>query len=78
MTPMDPVPPDTLEFGDPAPGGPFRRRNILAGLATVAVLAAAATGVALASTSTPTPSGSPSASPDGGTQKNGSTEPGGR
>jgi hypothetical protein len=78
MTPTDPVPPDTLDFGEPTPEGPFRRRNILAGLATVAVLAAAATGVALASTSTPTPSGSPSASPDGGTQKNGSTEPGGR
>lgn len=57
MTPTDPTPPDTLAFGEPAPGGPFRRRNLLAGLATVAVLAAAATGVALASTSsTPSPS----------------------
>jgi hypothetical protein len=75
MTPTDPMPHDTLEFGDPHPGGPFRRRNLVAGLATVAVLAAVATGVAMASTSTPSPSGSSSASPDSGTQKNGSTEP---
>lgn len=65
MTPTDPTPPDTLEFGEPAPGGPFRRRNLVAGLATVAVLAAAATGVALASTSsTPSQSGSATASPN--------------
>lgn len=57
MTPTDQTPPDTLASGEPAPRGPFRRRNLLAGLATVAVLAAAATGVALASTSsTPSPS----------------------
>jgi hypothetical protein len=75
MTPTDPMPHDTLEFGDPPPGGPFRRRNLVAGLATVAVLAAVATGVAMGSTGTPSPSGSPSASPGLGTQKNGSTEP---
>jgi hypothetical protein len=75
MTPTDPVSPDALEFGEPTRQGPFRRRNLIAGLTTVAVLAAAATGVALASTSTPSPSGSPSASPDGGTQKNGGTAP---
>jgi hypothetical protein len=72
MTPTDPTPSDdTLEFGEPAAGGPFRRRNLLAGLATVAVLAAAATGVALASTSStpsPSPSGS-SASPNTGIPK---------
>jgi len=62
MSLTDP-PPDTLEFDDPKPAGPFRRRNLVVGLATVAVLAAAATGVALAAdTSTPTPSDSPSAS----------------
>jgi hypothetical protein len=71
MSLTDP-PPDTLEFGEPKPAGPFRRRNLVVGLATVAVLAAAATGVALAAdTSTPTPSGSPSASPNTGTQENG-------
>jgi hypothetical protein len=75
MTPTDPISPDTLEFGEPAPGGPFRRRNFVAGLATVAVLAAVATGVAMASTSTPSPSGSPSSSPGTGTQKNGDTAP---
>jgi hypothetical protein len=75
MTPTDPIPPDSLESGEPTRPGPFRRRNLVAGLATVAVLAAVATGVAMASTSTPSPSGSSSASPDSGTQKNGSTEP---
>ena len=73
MTPTDPISPDTLDSGGPAPGGPFRRRNLVAGLATVAVRAAVATGVAMASTSTPSPSGSPSASPGTGTQKNGDT-----
>jgi hypothetical protein len=68
MTPTDLPPPDTLELGEPAPAGRFRRRNLLAGLATVAVLAAAATGVALASTSsTPSPSAG-TASPNSGTQ----------
>jgi hypothetical protein len=77
MTPTDPTPTDdTLEFGEPAPAGPFRRRNLLAGLATVAVLAAAATGVALASTSsTPSPSGS-ATSPSPGTQKQEGVVPG--
>jgi hypothetical protein len=76
MTPSDPTPPDTLEFGEPAPGGPLRRRNLVVGLATVAVLAAAATGVALASTSsTPSPSGS-TASPNSGTQGQEGTAPG--
>jgi hypothetical protein len=71
---MDPIPPpDTVDFGEPTPGR-FRRRNIVAGLATVAVLAAAATGVALASTSTPTPSGSPSASPGTETPQNGGAD----
>lgn len=74
MTPTDPIPPNTLEVGDPAKGGPFRRRNLVAGLATVAVLAAVATG-AMASTSTPSPSGSPSASPGTGTQNNEDTSP---
>jgi hypothetical protein len=78
MTPTDPIPPDTLEFAEPAPGGPFRRRNLVAGLATVAVLVAVATGVAMASTSTPSPSGSPSASPGTGTPKNGDAAPDGR
>jgi hypothetical protein len=71
MTTDDPTPTDTLEFGEPAQPGRFRRRNLVVGLATVAVLAAAATGVALASTSgtpSPSPSGS-SASPNPGTQK---------
>jgi hypothetical protein len=69
MTPTDPTPPDTLEFGEPAPARRFRRRSLLAGLATVAVLAAAATGVALASdTPTPSPSGS-TTSPGQGNQK---------
>jgi hypothetical protein len=75
MTPTDPSPPDSLEFGEPTRPGPFRRRNLVAGLATVAVLAAVATGVAMASTSTPSPSGSPSASPGTGNQKNGTTDP---
>jgi hypothetical protein len=74
MTPTDPIPPDSLDFGQPTRPGPFRRRNLVAGLATVAVLAAVATGVAMASTSTPSSSGSPSASPGTGTQKNGSPE----
>jgi hypothetical protein len=70
MTPTDPTTPDTIEYGEPAPGRRIRRRSLLAGLATVAVLAAAATGVALASDSpTPTPSGSATTSPDQGTQK---------
>ena len=79
MTPTDPTAPDTLESGEAARGGPFRRRNLVAGLATVAVLAAAATGVALASTSsTPSPSGG-TASPNSGTQKQeGVPGPGGR
>ena len=34
MTPTDPIPPDTLEFGEPTPAGRFRRRNVVAGLAT--------------------------------------------
>jgi hypothetical protein len=69
MSLTDP-PPDTLEFGDPKPVGHFRRRNLVAGLAAVAVLGAAATGVALAAdSSTPTPSGSASASPNTGTDK---------
>jgi hypothetical protein len=76
MTPTDPISPDTLDSGEPAAGGPFRRRNLVAGLATVAVLGAVATGVAMASTSTPTPSGSPSASPGPGTEKNGDLAPG--
>jgi hypothetical protein len=77
MTATDPSPPDSLEFGEPTRPGPFRRRNLVAGLATVAVLAAVATGVAMASTSTPSPSGSPSASaaPGTGNQKNGSPDP---
>jgi hypothetical protein len=66
MTPTDPTPLDTLEFGEPAPARRVRRRSLLTGLATVAVLAAAATGVALASDSpSPTPSGS-AASPGQG------------
>ena len=70
MTPTDPTPPDMLEYEEPAPGPRIRRRSLVAGLATVAVLAAAATGVALASTtSTPSPSGSASATPDQGGQK---------
>jgi hypothetical protein len=78
MSLTDP-PPDTLEFGEPTPAGPFRRRNLVVGLATVAVLAAAATGVALAADSgTPTPSGSPSASPNSGTHENGAPAPGRR
>jgi hypothetical protein len=77
MTPTDSTPPDLLEFGDPAPRGRFRRRNLLAGLATLAVLAAAATGVALASTSSPAPTDSPSSSPDGSTQ-GAVPDPGGR
>jgi hypothetical protein len=69
MTPTDPTPLDTLEFGEPAPTRRIRRRSLLTGLATVAVLAAAATGVALASDSpTPTPSGS-AASPGQGNQQ---------
>ena len=76
MTPTDPTPPDTLELGKPARGGQFQRRNLVAGLATLALLAAAATGVALASTSsTPSPSGS-TASPNSGTQKQEGTGPG--
>jgi hypothetical protein len=74
MSLTDPPPDtsDTLESGEPMSAGPFRRRNLVVGLATVAVLAAAATGVALAADSgTPTPSGSPSASPNAGTQENG-------
>jgi hypothetical protein len=78
MSLTDP-PPDTMEFGEPSPRGHFRRRNLVVGLASVAVLAAAATGVALAAdSSTPSPSGSPSASPGSGTQKNGGTAPGQR
>jgi hypothetical protein len=62
MTPTDPTPPDTLEFGEPATARRIPRRSLLTGLATVAVLAAAATGVALASDSpTPSPSGSTAA-----------------
>jgi hypothetical protein len=78
MTPVDPTPPDTLEFGEPAQPGRFRRRNLVVGLATVAVLAAAATGVALASTSgtpSPSPSGS-SASPNTGIPKQEGAVPG--
>jgi hypothetical protein len=78
MTPTDPTPPDTLESPEPAPAGRFRRRNVVAGLATVAVLAAAATGVAMASTSTPSPSPSGStATPGNGTQKGVSPQGGG-
>jgi hypothetical protein len=76
MTPTDPISPDTLDSGQPSPGGPFRRRNLVAGLATVAVLAAVATGVAMASTSTPSPSDSRSASPGTGSQQNGDRAPG--
>jgi hypothetical protein len=80
MTPTDPTTPDTpdtLEFGETAPRRRVQRRSVLAGLATVAVLAAAATGVALASdTPTPSPSGSATTSPDKGTQKNEGGMPG--
>jgi hypothetical protein len=37
MTPTDPSPPDSLEFGEPTRPGHFRRRNLVAGLAAVAV-----------------------------------------
>jgi hypothetical protein len=74
MTPSDPTPgdptqpdpaaPDMLVFPEPRPPRRVRRRTLLAGLATVAVLAATATGVALASdTPTPSPSGSATARP---------------
>jgi hypothetical protein len=72
MTPTDPTPTDTLAFGEPTREPRLRRRSLVTGLATVAVLAAAATGVALASdTPTPTPSGSASTTPDQGAHKSG-------
>jgi hypothetical protein len=76
MTPTDPTQPDTIESAEPA-SRRFRRRNLVAGLGTVAVLAAAATGVAMASTGTPTPAPSGSAStPGAGPQRQQGPGPG--